>query len=106
MSAVLFDAEKLAIAVHRQNNYYKFHILTQTATAKIMYVRNTCRGGCKILVWKGHWQSSEGRKSHSGVQGQSPNGVWGRSPQKPEECCVMRLIKTTLWREKTSPYIV
>jgi len=55
---------------------------------------------------EGALQSSEGRKSHSGVQGQSPNGVWGRSPQKPEECCVMRLIKTTLWREKTSPYIV
>ena len=49
---------------------------------------------------------SGGRKSPSGVQGQSPGGVWGRSHQKPEECYVIWDWKNHLglWREKTSPY--
>jgi len=53
------------------------------------------RDRCKILVREGTDMGSGGRKSPSGIQGQSPGGGLGASPHKPEECYVMRLIKTT-----------
>jgi len=84
MSAVLFDAEKLAIAVHRQNNYYKFHILTQTATAKILYVRSTCRGGCRILVWKGHCRVLRDGSPTAAFRGRAPMGSGGEAPRSPK----------------------
>jgi len=43
-----------------------------------------------------------GGKVPSGVQGQSPGGVLGAKRQKPEECYVMWLKKTTYGKKNKS----
>jgi len=63
-------------------------------------VQNRYRSGSRILVWKGQWQGVGWRKS--GVQGQSPGGSLGPSPQKLEECYVMRLKKQLMVRKNKS----
>ena len=61
------------------------------------------RGVARNLL-RGNKTGSGDGSPPAGSRGRALVGVWGRSPQKPEECYAMRLIKTTYEEKKTSPY--
>ena len=55
----------------RSGTRFAVHVLVRVPS-----VYTLSRGGCRILVWQGHWQGVWGRKSPAGFEGTASVGVW------------------------------